>query len=366
MAATDQGALHGVRVVDFSWNLPGPACTWMLAGLGAQVTKVEPLRGEPARHLKPLFDWVNAGKEAVSFDPQDEASRAAVEALIAEADVVVEGFRPGKFAALGFDDARLAELNPRLVRCSISAYGQQGPRAQDPGHDLNAASLCGALALDGDGPPRPWPLPIADLSAAQLAAMRIVAALHAREQTGEGAVLDVAMVDALGPWVALWREGADLAALGERQAPPRARRFVRGALQRWLPRRLRSLPHYGVFRCADGAWLAVGIVDEDHFWRRLCDELHLGRYRGLPMGARALLGPVLRRRVARKLAREPRHHWLRVLGDLPVTAVVDGDGAYGALGDRLARHRPFHGSVALGPAPGRPGEAGGDDLSNQR
>ncbi len=341
-------------MVDLSWNLPGPACTWILAGLGAQVTKVEPLRGEPARNLEPLFAWVNAGKEAMPFDPKDDSSRAALEARIAEADVLLEGFRPGKLAALGFDDAVLRTLNPTLVRCSISAYGQEGPRASDPGHDLNAAALCGALTLSGDGAPRPWPLPIADLSAAQLAAVRIVAALHARQRTGEGAVLDVAMVDALGPWVALWREGADLAALGEKAVPPRGRRIARSVLERWLPRRLRSLPHYGVFRCRDGRYIAVGIVDESWFWRALCDALGMARARDLPMAARALLGPVLRRQLARKLRKQPAAYWLEHLGDLPVTEVCDGEDPYRALGSRLQRHRPFHGSVPLAPASARP------------
>ena len=150
----EQGPLHGVRVVDLSWNLPGPACSWMLAGLGADVCKVEPVWGEPARNLQPMFDWVNAGKQSVVFDPKDPASRAALEARIAEADVLLEGFRPGKLAALGFDDAKLRALRPSLVRCSISAYGQEGARAADPGHDINAAALCGALALDGEGAPR--------------------------------------------------------------------------------------------------------------------------------------------------------------------------------------------------------------------
>jgi len=352
-----KGPLDGVTVVDLCWNLPGPACTWMLAGLGATVVKVEPVKGEPARNLKPLFSWVNAGKQAIAFDPKDDASRAALEEQIAAADVLVEGFRPGKLAALGFDDETLRRLNPSLVRCSISAYGQEGERAADPGHDLNAAALCGALSLEGRGAPGAWPLPVADLSAAQLAALRIVAALHERERSGAGAVLDVAMVDALGPWVALWREGADLAALGEEAVPPAGRKVARQALERWLPRRLRSLPHYGVFRCRDGRYIAVGIVDENPFWRRLCDALGMKRARDLPLPARALLGPVLRRRVARKLRTRPAAHWLEVLGDLPVTEVCSGEEPYRALGDRLVRHRPFHGSVPLGPAPARPGRS---------
>jgi CoA:oxalate CoA-transferase len=350
----ERGPLTGTVVVDFSWNLPGPYCTWMLAGLGATVIKVEPPRGDPARHLGTLFDWVNAGKQSLVFDPKDEASRAAVEALIRRADVLVEGFRPGKFAALGFGEDRLKALQPSLVRCSISAYGQTGPLVQEPGHDLNVAAMAGAVALNEDpqGRPQPLPLPLADLSAAQLACARICAALLDRERTGQGVFLDVAMVDAVASWTALWSEGVDLCALGEAAMPRYAVPVARPLLKRLLRKRLRSLPHYAVYACADGEWLAIGVVDEAHFWRGLCEAVGMQRVAGLPMGARAVLGPALRRWLARCIRREPRSVWLERLKGLPVSPVLSVPEARAAFAYRHGDGRgPFAGAVSLPAAP---------------
>lgn len=318
------GPLAGIHVVDFTTNLPGPYATFLLARQGARVTKVEPPRGDPARHSPELFRRVNAGKEAVRLDLSDPADIERCWALLATADVVLEGFRPGKLAKLGFGAEAVRARHPGLIYASLTAYGQQGPRRDEPGHDLNAQALSGVLSLGG-GPPEGLPIPVADLSAAMDAAFRITAALRARDAAGEGAVLDIAMLDTLSEWAELWGEGIRLDAMARQVLPQGSERLAGRFLQRLRDEGIHSLPHYHTFRCRDGRWLALGIVDEGRFWAALCRELGLPGLDRLPMGARAALGPQLRRVVALRLATRSRRTWLKrlVAAGVPVTPVHD-------------------------------------------
>jgi len=318
------GPLSDIHVVDFTCNLPGPYATLLLARQGARITKVEPPRGDPARHSPGLFDRVNQGKQAVALDLRDPADVERAWALLADADVLLEGFRPGKMAKLGFGPEQVMARHPQLVYASLSAYGQEGPRRDDPGHDLNAQALSGALSLGG-GEPHGLPLPVADLSSAMDAALRITAALRARDRTGEGCVIDVAMLDTVSEWAELWGEGIRLDDMA-RDALPEATHLLAGRFfQRLRDEGIHALPHYDTFRCRDGRWLAVGIVDEGRFWAALCRQLGLPGLDKLPMGARAALGPSLRRVVALRLRTRSRRHWLKVLGraGVPVTPVHD-------------------------------------------
>ncbi len=129
--------LAGVRVLDLSIWRPGPYATSLLCALGADVVKVEPPGGDPMRHYRGLFEEINAGKRSVVLDLKTPPGRHRAETLASEADILVEGFRPGVMARLGLDEPRLRPLNPGLVYCSISGYGQEGARAQVPGHDVN-------------------------------------------------------------------------------------------------------------------------------------------------------------------------------------------------------------------------------------
>ena len=146
----ERAPLSGLKVLDFSQNLPGPYATFLLACWGADVIKVEPPKGDPARFMEPFFSMVNRGKRSVVLDLRDERSRSAVEALVRWADVLVEGFRPGVMDRLGCGFARAKELNPRIVYCSISAYGQEGPMRDHPGHDLNLQATSGVCHLERD------------------------------------------------------------------------------------------------------------------------------------------------------------------------------------------------------------------------
>ncbi len=199
-------ALDGMRVIDLSRLLPGPFATLCLQGYGATVVKVEdPNGGDYLRNLPPFvphgdgqvnawFAALNRGKRSVALDLRSDRGREAVLALLARADVLVESFRPGVLARLGLGPAMLRERFPRLVIASLTGWGQTGPMASLPGHDLGFLALAGLLYRNPTVPPIQW----GDLAAGGLcAALQVVAALLARERGGQGAWLDVAMLDNL-------------------------------------------------------------------------------------------------------------------------------------------------------------------------
>ncbi|MBK8739153.1 MAG: CoA transferase [Betaproteobacteria bacterium] len=237
--------LAGLRVLDFSGLLPGPYATVALADLGANVVKVEPPRGDPARQiLKTMFRMANRNKRSIVVDLKNPAARAVVERLVRDADVVVEAFRPGVAGRLGIDHPALAAINPSIVYCSISGYGQTGPDRLRPGHDVTYLARSGALALAGhwNEPPRRSGLPIADIAGGSHAVIAILAALHARHATGAGAYVDLSLAETAMAMAAL-RHGVDF--------DGRTQSHVR--------------PTNDLFRTADGQWIAIGIV-EQHFW----------------------------------------------------------------------------------------------------
>ena len=203
------GKLSGIRVIDLSMFLPGPMLTVMMADQGADVIKVEPAAGDPARTQGPFEDghsiWfanLNRGKASVVLDLKSEAGKAALADLIRGADVFVEGFRPGVMARLGFgwDDVRA--LNPGIVYCSISAFGQHGALAHHPAHDMAVQALAGFLSVnDGpDGTPAVPGVPAADVAAGLTGLAAVLMALIGREKTGQGHHIDIAMFDSLLPW----------------------------------------------------------------------------------------------------------------------------------------------------------------------
>ncbi|MDX6326236.1 MAG: hypothetical protein QOK15_2590, partial [Nocardioidaceae bacterium] len=146
MARDPLAPLAAMRVLDLSQQLPGPYCTLLLASLGASVTKVEPMHGEPARHLDPvMFQRVNQGKTSLRLDLKTTEGQEKLRDLARDSDVFVEGFRPGVTARLGCDFARLTRLSPALVYCSISGFGQSGPLGSQPTHDLSLQAMAGAI-----------------------------------------------------------------------------------------------------------------------------------------------------------------------------------------------------------------------------
>ena len=273
--------LAGVRVLDLTRLLPGPMCTLYLADLGADVIKVEDTgAGDYARTLSAspastqrnaglgarepaMTAWyraINRNKRSLALDLKHAGAHAAFLALARSADVVVEGFRPGVAGSLGIDHRTLRAANPRLVYCSLSGYGQTGPRASFAGHDVNYLGYAGVLHDTGarGGPPALSNLQIADLlGGAASAAIGILGALVGALRQGTGRYVDVAMADAV-----LAHQIFALGALEDSgSVAPRGSDVLTG-----------GFPCYGVYETLDGRWLAVGAL-ESKFWRLLCTTL---------------------------------------------------------------------------------------------
>lgn len=247
------GALAGVRVLDLSRLAPGPYCSLLLADQGAEVIVVRGGRGST-----PIAALAR-GKRLVTLDLHDPLGRSAMRRLARRADVVIEGFRPGVAARLGAGYDELARENPRLVYCSLTGYGQHGPRSGEAGHDINYLAVSGVLGALGppDGDPIPPLNLIADFGAGGMAAaFEIAAALFEREGTGRGRYLDVAMVDGCISMMAFHR-----AAWRTPVMPRRGDGLLSG-----------RAPAYRTYRCKDGRYVAVGALERPFFetlWRTL-------------------------------------------------------------------------------------------------
>jgi crotonobetainyl-CoA:carnitine CoA-transferase CaiB-like acyl-CoA transferase len=296
------GLLDGVRVLDLSIWRPGPYCTQLLAELGADVVKVEPPGGDPMRVFPALFADLNAGKRAAVVDLKEEAGRDAVVELARGARVAVEGFRPGVAARLGVGPDDLLAVNPRLVYCSISGYGQAGPLAQVPGHDVNYQSWAGVL----DPPHLPKP-PLADLAGGAYAALAVCAALA----RGEGEVIDVSMTEVLASWT------GTVGPLSMPDGTPLGGRVA----------------GYGLYATADG-WVSLGVLSEDHLWAALATAAGLDDVAGLDFGERTLAVDDLEARLAAALAGRRRDELVDELAarGVPIAPVLDQAGMLAARG----------------------------------
>ena len=252
--------LHGVRVLDMSRLLPGPFCTQLLVDLGADVIKLEdPAGGDLVRHTPPLhsdgtsllFHALNRGKRSVTIDLKGAAGVNEFLGLCADADVVVESFRPGVLARLGLSADDLRRRFPRLIVCSSSGYGQTDSLHQRAGHDVNYLARSGALSLMKT--PTLLPVQVADLAGgAWPAAMQICAALFARERDNEGCVIDVSMTDGVSGLMAM-----TMARVVADEAVDGGEELLVG-----------KVACYGVYPTADG-FLAVGAL-EPKFWQAVC------------------------------------------------------------------------------------------------
>jgi len=252
--------LFGLRILDLSRLLPGPYCTMLLADMGAEVIKVEtPRIGDYARFLPPemglsgMFPAINRNKKSIALNYRNPHGKEVFLRLAQTADVLLEGFRPGVMKKFGLDYDALRAVNPRLIYCSLSGYGQGGPYRDRAGHDPNYLSIGGWLGLNGPagGPPVLPGAPIADLSGGMLAATAILGALVGRARTGEGAYLDVSLVDAVVSWTAPVAGGYYFTT---GHAPERGRLALTG-----------EFPCYNVYATADGQHLTLAALEPD-FW----------------------------------------------------------------------------------------------------
>lgn len=305
--------LDGITVVDLTRLLPGPFATQLLADLGANVIKVEdPALGDYMRAVPPAIDgtsypflMVNRNKKSLSVNLKDRDGQAIVHKLARRTDVFVEQFRPGVTKRLGVDYDRIRRINPKIVYCSHTGYGQTGPYASFPGHDLNFEALAGILSVSRDATPTIPAVPISDLSSGFMAAFAILAALRTRDRTGKGEYIDVSIFDVSFSLMVL-----NIARyLGAREEPTPSE-IIAG---HW--------PFYNLYECADRRWLAVAAV-EPKFWRRLVELADLPDLVGKQFVDTPERDEIMARLRAR-FREKTRAEWLtRFDGqDLPVTPV---------------------------------------------
>jgi CoA:oxalate CoA-transferase len=205
--ARPSGPFTGVLVIDLTRVLAGPFCTMLLADMGARVIKVEqPVTGDDSRGYGPFLDgesvyfkFVNRGKESIALNLKNTADLAVLEGMIKRADVLVENYRPGTMDKLGLTAEAVAKLNPRLIYASCSGFGQTGPMSHLPAYDTVVQALSGLMSITGypDGPPTRAGISVADLTSGLYTFSAIVSALYAREKTGHGARVDIAMLDGM-------------------------------------------------------------------------------------------------------------------------------------------------------------------------
>ncbi|MED4474121.1 MULTISPECIES: CaiB/BaiF CoA transferase family protein [Bacillaceae] len=260
--------LTSIRVLDLSRLLPGPYCSMLLADFGAEVIKIEePGIGDYARENLPkldkdsaFFHSLNRNKKSVCLNLKSAEGKENFLRLVKDADVVIESFRPGVMKRLGLDYETLREVNPGIIYCAITGYGQDGPYANFPGHDVNYTSYAGLLNLMGErnGKPQIPAAQIADIGGGALpAAVGILLALFGREKTGKGQMVDISMLDGVISWLPTLLPGF----LATNEHPKRGELVLSG-----------KLACYEVYQTKDEKWLSVGAL-ELKFWNEFCKAI---------------------------------------------------------------------------------------------
>lgn len=309
-----KGPLEGISVLELTRVGPGEHCTQILADMGADVLKIElpPSAGAAER---PPSDPPNRNKRSIVLDLKTSAGQATLRQLSARADVLLEGFRPGVAARLGAGWPELQAINPRLVYCAMSGYGQTGPYRDRSGHDLNYIAQAGVLDLIGSpGSPPVIPLNlVADLGGASLhAALGIVLALFARERTGRGQFVDISYLDCAVSLLAATPILRRLVVDGK--APRRGEGWLGG-----------GFPYYAIYACADERLLTLACTEASQ-WRRFCEAVGRPDLAGYcrasdhvhraPNASEA----AARKQVAQLLRGRKLHEWLALLESADVCA----------------------------------------------
>jgi crotonobetainyl-CoA:carnitine CoA-transferase CaiB-like acyl-CoA transferase len=329
--------LEGIRVLDLSRLAPGPFCTMLLGDLGADVLLVEaPPQALPGGGVRPeqaidpeagdraaAYNALGRNKRSIILNLRHDEARRLFYRLAETADVVLEGFRPGVVKRLGVDYETIRGINPRIVYCSLSGYGQDGPYAQMVGHDINYISIAGALGMIG-WPEQPPAIPlnvIADFAAGGLhAAYAILAALLARQRTGRGQHLDIAMSDGVMYLLTL----AITQHLATGEVPRPGETLLNG-----------GVPFYNVYQTKDGRWISVGSL-EPHFFANLCRAM--GREDFIPLQYDAARREEVFAYFRETFRTKTRDEWFQVLRetDICVAPVYSLDEA---LADPHNQHR---------------------------
>ena len=325
-------ALENIKVLDLSGLVPGAFCTMILGDLGAQVLKVEPPtpselsgsgpspKGEEKRREAAFFA-LNRNKKSIGLNLKPEAGRQIFYRLARQADVIVEGYRPGVVRRLGIDYETINKLNPRIVYCSLSGYGQDGPYHSFPGHDVNYIALAGALGLIGprEGPPVVPLNLVADFAGASLyGVIGILAALIARDKTDKGQYVDIAYLDGALSLMTFFTTDYFLNNI----VPKRGETVLHGAY-----------PYYGVYETKDGEYITIGCL-ELHFWENLCRLLGREDYIPYHFATEHLLHKPegkewdeVRSRLKETFLTKTRDEWFELLSqrDIPVAKVYTLD-----------------------------------------
>lgn len=260
--------LAGIKILDLSRLLPGPFCTQMLGDLGAEVIKIEEVQGgDYTRWMQPrgksdsgMFLALNRNKKSMKLNLRSEAGKAIFLKLVSTADVVLEQFRPGVMDRLGLGYEALKSINPRIIMCSITGYGQNGPYNEMAGHDINYLNLTGISEVTGNynGKPISSGVQIADVGGGSLwAAFSILAALIAREKTGRGQYIDVAMTDCVFTFMSMLVGAYNF----DKRSPSREDHFLNGA-SAW----------YNSYKTKDDRWIGLGML-EAKFWEGFCKAI---------------------------------------------------------------------------------------------
>ena len=268
-------ALEDIEILDLSYQGPGPFCTTILSDLGANVTRISPPPNAGARQVvremsprQAAYSASNRNKKSVLLNLKCEEGRYIFHQLAAGADVIVEGFRPGVVQRLGIDCNTIGKINPRVIYCSVTGYGQDGPYRELPGHDINYISFAGVLNMIGERD-RPPVIPlnlIADYGAGGMsAAIGILSAIIAREKTGRGQYVDISLTDAV---ISLLTQILLDSYFATGVALQRGEHYLSGAY-----------PSYAIYQTKDGGFISLGCL-EPWLWESLCREI--GREEFIP------------------------------------------------------------------------------------
>ena len=284
--------LAGLRVVSLAQQYPGPFATMLMADLGAEVVQVERAPdGDPARRNAAFFEAINRNKDSVCLDLKSAAGMEHLMELLQGCDIFLEGFRVGAAQRLGLGHERLLEMFPQLIYVSISAFGQDGPYRDRPAHDLSIVGMSGMLWQRAASALEAPYVGHADLVAGMFAAFGAVSALQQRQRTGKGCYLDVAMADCMVSWMT----------------------GVVGPAMNGASLNEPCWPGYNSFECADGRWLTLSVIEEDHFWQGLCTAIGRGDLAGLAFEARNARHAELTGVIARAIRSQPLSHWSSAL-----------------------------------------------------
>lgn len=300
--------LEGIKVLDLSRYLPGPLATQILADFGAEVIKIEDRKGELGRFIEPMINdtsaryyTVNRNKKSMGLDLKQTEGKEIFKALVAEADIVVDQFRPDVMNKLGLGYEALKEINPRIIYCMITGYGLTGPLRNAAGHDINYLNIAGVTELLGtkDGPPAMCGVQIADTAGGSLySVIAILLALTAREKTGKGQLCDVAMMDGalsllsytIGEWSG-----------GDGNLPKRGGELLTG-----------GYATYNNYECKDGRYVSLGAV-EDKFWAGFCRKLGVEEY--IPLQMDTPSQPKIEASIKKIMRTKTRDEWVEFFSD---------------------------------------------------